>query len=146
MKPKMRIVLAFAVLGVAMVILVGQGFRGTVVYSMTVSDMLAQDETGRLQGLRVEGKVVEGTIDHRPAENYLHFSMTDGNATVPVTYRGIVPDTFGDMGEVTVEGSYEPGGEFTADFLMAKCPSKYEMDPEQLEARGGDHPSPYETN
>jgi cytochrome c-type biogenesis protein CcmE len=136
MKTRIRLLLAFGVLGLGLLFLVSQGFKGTMVYSITVSELAERAETGRLDGIRVVGQVVEGSIDHRPAENFLAFAMTDGTAQVPVTYRGIVPDTFGEMGEVTVEGSYTPEGDFQATFLMAKCPSKYEVDEEDLEASG----------
>jgi cytochrome c-type biogenesis protein CcmE len=133
MKTRIRLLLAFGLLGMGLIFLVSQGFRGTMVYSITVSELVEQSETGRLDGLRVVGQVVEGSIEQRPAENFLRFEMTDGSAQVPVVYRGIVPDTFGDMGEVTVEGAYTPDGEFQATFLMAKCPSKYEVDSEEAE-------------
>jgi cytochrome c-type biogenesis protein CcmE len=139
MSKRIRILAAFGALVVALAVLVGQGLRGTMVYSITVSEMVQRADEAPIEGLRVEGKVVTGSIVHRPTENYLRFEMTDGKATVPVLYRGIVPDTFGNMGEVTVEGSYMPDGVFHATFLMAKCPSKYEMDPSELERRG-EHP------
>jgi cytochrome c-type biogenesis protein CcmE len=138
MKTRVRLLLVFGALAAALLLLVSQGFRGTMVYSITVSEMLERGEAGRLKGLRIMGNVVQGSIDHRPTENTLRFEMSDGEATLPVVYRGIVPDTFGDMGEVTVEGSYTPGGDFQASFLMAKCPSKYEMDTTELE---GEHPA-----
>ena len=140
MNRKVRITIGIVILGLAVLLLIGQGLNGTMVYSHTVTEIVSRPDTGPLDGLRVEGKIVSGTIEHKPAENYLHFVMTDGETNLPVVYRGIVPDTFGEMGEVTVEGSYLPSREFSADFLMAKCPSKYEMDPVELESRGGTHP------
>jgi len=137
MKTRVRLLLVFGALAVALLLLVSQGFRGTMVYSITVSEMIDRGESGRLNGLRIMGNVVQVSIDQPPTENYLRFEMSDGSASIPVVYRGIVPDTFGDMGEVTVEGTYTPGGDFEASFLMAKCPSKYEMDTTELE---GDHP------
>jgi cytochrome c-type biogenesis protein CcmE len=131
-------------LALGLLILITQGFKGNMVYSITVSELVEGEGGGRLDGLRVQGNVVEGTIDHRPADSYLHFVMTDGTTQVPVTYHGMVPDTFGEMGEVTVEGSYKPGGDFEATFLMAKCPSKYETDMEEMEAAG--YTPPHETD
>ena len=65
------------------------------------------------------------------ADLTLRFQMTDGDRAVPVSYRGVIPDTFGDKGEVVVEGVYRADGIFDASFLMAKCPSKYEMSPDE---------------
>ena len=73
----------------------------------------------------MKGNVVPGTIEKD--ELVLRFEMSDGVTAVPVTYKGIVPDTFGENGEVVVEGTLASGN-FEADFLMAKCPSKYEAE------------------
>jgi cytochrome c-type biogenesis protein CcmE len=55
------------------------------------------------------------------------FVMTEGGATLPVRYTGIVPDTFKDEAEVVVEGVLNPDkASFQAHTLLAKCPSKYE--------------------
>ena len=54
------------------------------------------------------------------------FNMTDGEATLAVYYRGIIPDTFVDGADVVVEGQLQPDGVFAAHTLLAKCPSKYE--------------------
>ncbi|MBU1700733.1 MAG: cytochrome c maturation protein CcmE [Candidatus Eisenbacteria bacterium] len=140
MNRRVRISIAVAILGCGFALLVGQGLKGTMIYSLTVDEVVGRNHKDPVDGLRVEGRIVSGSIVQRPADNFLKFEMTDGKSTLPVIYRGIVPDTFGDMGEVTVEGRYLPDGGFVADFLMAKCPSKYEMDPEALENRGGDHP------
>jgi cytochrome c-type biogenesis protein CcmE len=136
MKTRVRLLLAFGALAVGLLILITQGFKGTMVYSITVSELVNSDESSRREGLRLQGLVAEGSIDHRPAEKYLSFLITDGSAQLPVTYRGIVPDTFEEMGEVTVEGNYTTAGTFEATLLMAKCPSKYEADMEEMEAAG----------
>ncbi|MFN8549374.1 MAG: cytochrome c maturation protein CcmE [Candidatus Eisenbacteria bacterium] len=36
--------------------------------------------------------------------------MTDGQNALPVSYRGVVPDTFGEKGEVVVEGKLTQAG------------------------------------
>jgi cytochrome c-type biogenesis protein CcmE len=58
----------------------------------------------------------------------LHFRLRDknGSATVPIVYRGNVPDAFKAGGDVVVDGHYA-GGVFTANpgTLITKCPSKY---------------------
>jgi len=58
----------------------------------------------------------------------LRFRLRDrnGTATVPVVYKGIVPDAFKAGGDVVVDGRYA-NGVFTAipGTLITKCPSKY---------------------
>ena len=58
----------------------------------------------------------------------LHFRLRDvkGTATVPVVYRGSVPDLFRTGRDVVVDGRLR-NGVFVAvpDTLVTKCPSKY---------------------
>jgi cytochrome c-type biogenesis protein CcmE len=58
----------------------------------------------------------------------LHFRLRDknGTATVPVVYKGTVPDAFKAGGDIVVDGRYA-NGIFTAipGTLITKCPSKY---------------------
>jgi cytochrome c-type biogenesis protein CcmE len=58
----------------------------------------------------------------------LHFRLRDrnGTASVPVVYKGSVPDLFKTGREVVVDGKLQ-GGVFVAvpDTLVTKCPSKY---------------------
>jgi len=125
---RIRLIVAFAVNGVAVALRVARANRNSMVYYVTGTELLGQDASSQ-RGLRVTGKVVPGTIDRKDLQ--LRFEMTDGEKALPVVYRGVVPDTFGEDGEVVVEGKYIPGGPFEASFLMAKCPSKYEASPEQ---------------
>ena len=80
------------------------------------------------------GKVsLEGTVVGRPTGDAhgasgLRFSLRDvnGRATVPVVYRGTVPDLFKTGRPVVVDGRLR-GGVFVAvpGSLLTKCPSKY---------------------
>jgi cytochrome c-type biogenesis protein CcmE len=58
----------------------------------------------------------------------LHFRLRDvkGTTTVPVVYKGNVPDLFKPERDVVVQGRYA-NGVFTAvpGTLVTKCPSKY---------------------
>lgn len=134
---RLRLLLGFVAVVLAIGLLVARGAKKSMVYYITVTELMAQDRGQPLDGLRVTGTVVPGTIESEPL--HLRFQMTDGETAVPVEYRGVIPDTFGEDGEVVVEGSYSTGGVFEANFLMAKCPSKYEMSPD--EDQPGEHPS-----
>ncbi len=126
---QIRIMVGFVLVIAAVIALIARATRPNMVYYVTVSELLSKGADSARPGLRVAGKVVPGTIDRKPSE--LHFRMTDGQNAVPVTYRGVVPDTFGENGEVVVEGHYVAGSPFEATFLMAKCPSKYQAAPGQ---------------
>ena len=52
--------------------------------------------------------------------------MGDGQARLPVRYKGVKPDMFQTGADVIVEGRLEPDGVFAASVLMTSCPSKYQ--------------------
>ena len=53
------------------------------------------------------------------------FDVSDGRATVPVTYKGILPDLFREGQGVVAEGALDPGGIFRADTVLAKHDENY---------------------
>ncbi len=61
-----------------------------------------------------------------PSGQDVTFVVTDGTASLPVNYHGIIPDTFVDGADVVVEGRLGEDGTFVAHTMLAKCPSKYE--------------------
>lgn len=124
---RLRFLIGLVVILGAVSVLVARGARNAAVYYIEVSELIAKPAGSDLEGLRVRGIVVPGTIVREELE--LHFEMTDGKTNLPVTYRGVVPDTFEESGEVVVEGAMGSSS-FQADFLMAKCPSKYEAEME----------------
>ncbi len=121
---RIRLLIAFVAIAAAIGLLVARGAKKTMVYYVTVSELLSKESGSDLSGIRVTGTVVPGTIQRD--QMLLKFNMTDGTKAIPVVYKGVIPDTFGEKGEVVVEGAYHAGGAFEANFLMAKCPSKYE--------------------
>jgi cytochrome c-type biogenesis protein CcmE len=125
---RLRLLIGFVAVGLAIGLLVARGAKKSMVYYVTVSELISEGKGRGREGLRVTGTVVPGTIERDDLT--LRFQMTDGSKAVPVSYRGVIPDTFGEKGEVVVEGAYRPDGTFDANFLMAKCPSKYEMSPD----------------
>ena len=125
---RIRMLVAFVVIAAAVGLLVARANKDSMVYYVTVTELLGRDPAATQTGLRVTGTVVPGTINRKDLQ--LRFEMTDGEKALPVVYRGVVPDTFSEDGEVVVEGKYMPSGTFEASFLMAKCPSKYEASPE----------------
>jgi cytochrome c-type biogenesis protein CcmE len=72
------------------------------------------------------GKVVNGSIQRAGDDLRFRVRDRDGTASVPVAYRGSVPDPFRDGREVIVSGELK-GGTFVAerDSLVTKCPSKF---------------------
>jgi cytochrome c-type biogenesis protein CcmE len=77
------------------------------------------------------GKVVAGTIQHRAGDT-LVFRVRDrtGTESLPVSYQGLVSDTFRAGREIIVTGTLDNGvfkGE--RDTLTTKCPSKFQKKP-----------------
>ena len=83
----------------------------------------------QLAGHRGNVSVV-GKVRGKPTGNghdqALRFRLRDrdGTASVPVAYKGSVPDLFKVGREVVVEGKLV-NGTFVANTLVTKCPSKY---------------------
>jgi cytochrome c-type biogenesis protein CcmE len=75
-------------------------------------------ETFRLGGLVAEGSLVRGQGEA------ITFSVTDGNATVPVTYTGILPDLFAENQGMIGTGRYVEGI-FVATEILAKHDESY---------------------
>jgi len=53
------------------------------------------------------------------------FTVADGSATLPVSYKGILPDLFREGQGVVAEGALEPSGVFRADTVLAKHDETY---------------------
>lgn len=109
--------------------LMAEGIKDTGVYFLMPAELaerVASDASMYEVGIRVGGTVVAGSIERDVATMTLEFEVTDGEATFPVTYQGLVPDTFMDDGEVVVEGRLSPEGTIHATTVLAKCGSRYE--------------------
>jgi len=81
------------------------------------------------RAVRLGGMVQAGSIVKQADGVSIRFVVTDGVATVPVAFKGIVPDLFREKSGVVAEGSFNPDGSFTATNLLAKHDEKY-MPPE----------------
>jgi cytochrome c-type biogenesis protein CcmE len=119
--------------------LIAEGVKETGVYFLTPSELAAKtsaDPTFYDVGLKMGAKVVPGSIRRDAASQQVDFEVSDGVKRYPVTYRGLVPDTFTDANdiEVIVEGRLGRDGVFRATEVLAKCGSRYEAAYEQAEA------------
>ena len=119
-----------ALIVAAMGVLMAVSFQGNMAYYMEVSEFLQTDNPAMRGNYRVRGNVVPGTIVKRAGELGAEFEMTDGTHAIRVRYLQEVPDTFVDHAEVVVEGEMGLDQVFLAHTLLAKCPSKYDLDSE----------------
>ncbi len=123
MRKKKFLIGGFVVL-IALSYLAYSGFASSATYYFTVSELAAQKESAYGQKLRVSGMVAdEAAVESSGL--ILRFTMVEQGTSLPVIYRGAVPDTFKVGSGVTVEGSLGADGVFQADNILTKCPSKY---------------------
>ena len=130
MKPKnQRLVLvAVALVAVLVAVLLGMwGLRSQASFFFTPAD-IAAGKAGEGQAMRLGGMVEPRSIRHELDGVTIRFRVTDGKATTPVVYRGIVPDLFREGSGAVVEGRMS-NGTFVADTILAKHDERY-MPPE----------------
>ncbi len=81
---------------------------------LTVSELKLHTKSLPDQQLRVEGKVLPGSINWDDKTKVISFVLTDDRESMDVVYEGIVPDSFKPGVEVIVAGRYRPDGVFQA--------------------------------
>lgn len=110
------------------------GSSGNTAFFMTVPELQAQTQDMRGAALRVAGKVTADPIHWDVQKLSLAFTMGEGEARIPVRYKGVKPDMFQAGAAVIVEGRIGPDGVLQADNLMTRCPSKYEEEKQRKKA------------
>ena len=108
---------------VAAVLLVMFAFGQSIAYFYMPADL---EKTPVNPGTRIRlgGLVAEGSIK-RGEGRTVSFTVTDGEATVPVSYTGILPDLFREGQGVVAEGTFGADGLFIADTVLAKHDETY---------------------
>jgi cytochrome c-type biogenesis protein CcmE len=123
-----KFIAAGAVIALAALAIVFVAMQGSSVYYVTIAEFHGKQATlAADKEVRVAGKVVPGSItrDERTKEvSFVAMDKADPSQTMKVVYDKIVPDTFKDEAEVVVTGTYT-NGVFSANEMLAKCPSKY---------------------
>ncbi|HEY4346402.1 MAG TPA: cytochrome c maturation protein CcmE [Gaiellaceae bacterium] len=117
-----RLVVALSIAGLLAVFLIYTALHGSTP-ALQPSNLAGHAGVVSLTG-KVSG-VVPGSDSHTPGG--LRFKLHNINGaspTIPVVFRGSVPDLFQAGRDVNVTGRLE-GGAFMATALTTKCPSKY---------------------
>lgn len=130
MKPKNQrlVLISAAVVALLVAVLLAMwGLRSQASFFYTPADIAAGKATNG-QAARLGGMVEKGSIKREVDGVTIHFLLTDGQATTPVTYRGITPDLFREGSGAVAEGRLE-NGTFVADTILAKHDERY-MPPE----------------
>ncbi|WP_428627593.1 cytochrome c maturation protein CcmE [Sphingopyxis sp.] len=121
-----RLVLAMvALVGVAGAgVLAASALRDEAAYFRTPVEI----EGGKAtigEPMRLGGMVAAGSIKRQTDGLTIHFVATDGKASVPVEYKGIVPDLFGEESGMVADGRMRADGIFVADRILAKHDERY---------------------
>jgi cytochrome c-type biogenesis protein CcmE len=115
-----RLVVALAVAAVLAIFLIYTALAGSTP-SLQPSNLAGHTGT-----IALTGKVV-GHVSGNASTSGLRFRLHNINGTsptVPIVYRGSVPDLFKTGRDVNVTGHLQ-NGMFVATAMTTKCPSKY---------------------
>ncbi|GAB2180462.1 hypothetical protein DLREEDagrD3_06850 [Denitratisoma sp. agr-D3] len=135
MTPRRRrllwVLAGLALLG-AVVALVLNAFNDNLVFFHSPSQVLAgQAPKGRV--FRLGGLVEKGSVQRQADGVTVRFLVTDTAQTLPVVYKGILPDLFREGKGVVAQGRLEADGLFHASEVLAKHDENY-MPPEAAQA------------
>ena len=124
LKKKRRIqiiVLAFVALA-GSTALIGYAMQDGINFFRSPSQIAADPPTPS-EVFRIGGLVEQGSVQRGNGET-VTFAVTDGGATVPVAYTGILPDLFGEGQGMVATGSLVTGT-FQATEILAKHDESY---------------------
>jgi cytochrome c-type biogenesis protein CcmE len=128
--------LLFVVVALAAVALsaafVLKAFRSNLVFFFSPSDVAAGKAPAD-HPFRLGGMVVKGSLQREGDGLTVHFVLTDLAQSIPVTFKGILPDLFTEGQGAVAQGKLGPDGSFTATDVLAKHDEKY-MPPEVADA------------
>lgn len=122
---KQRRIQVIVVAAVALAVstaLIGYALRDGINYFRSPSEVLAEPPRAS-EVFRIGGLVESGTLQRGDGET-VRFFVTDGGASVPVTFTGVLPDLFAEDQGMVGLGSYV-NGTFQATEILAKHDETY---------------------
>lgn len=131
---------ALALLGLG-VMLILNAFKNNMVFFYTPTQVV-KGEVPTHTAFRMGGLVSKNSLIRLDDGLTVNFKITDTFKTIPVTYRGILPDLFKEGKGVVAQGKIRPDGVFEASEVLAKHDENY-MPPEAANAikRAKEHSS-----
>lgn len=125
------IIAGLAALGIAAA-LVLSAFQENLVFFFSPSQVAAK-EAPTSRTFRVGGLVKEGTVKRDTDGLTVRFVVTDTAESIPVVFKGILPDLFKEGKGCVAQGKLGSDGVFYADEVLAKHDENY-MPPEAGQA------------
>ena len=140
-KSYLRWIVLIVVTGLVISYLAFQAFPGSARYFLTVGEFADRSELHQGQIVRVSGTLVGESFVRSSGSTTSNFRLIDKDlpdgSSLEASYVGVLPDLFfNPNSEIILEGSYHNSGEFIADNILVKCPSKYQ----ELEDQGDQGP------
>lgn len=135
MKPRQKRFMFIAVGVVAVSLAVGlvlYALRGNVNLYFTPTQVFNK-EAPHGRTFRIGGLVEEGSVKREKDGLTVSFVITDTHKSIPVVYKGILPDLFKEGKGVVAQGRVEADGLMRADEVLAKHDENY-MPPEAADA------------
>jgi cytochrome c-type biogenesis protein CcmE len=111
-----------ALIGAALLAM--SALKNQAAYFYTPTDA-TRDRVEPGRPVRLGGMVADKSIRRDADGVTIDFVVTDGQSTVPVRFRGIVPDLFKENSGVVAEGAFQAGGGFVATNILAKHDERY---------------------
>jgi cytochrome c-type biogenesis protein CcmE len=120
------------VLLVIATVLITKSFKSNLVFFFTPTQV-EKGEAPKSGNFRIGGMVENGSLKRLPDGLHVEFKVTDTLKTMPVLYKGILPDLFKEGKGVVAEGELNKDGLFVASQVLAKHDENY-MPPEAAAA------------
>lgn len=121
-KRRIQVLLAAGIALVLAVALIGYGFRDGINLYRSPSQM-AENPPASGEVFRLGGLVEGGSLQRGQGET-VSFRVTDGGASIPVRFTGVLPDLFAEGQGMIGTGSMQ-GDTFVASEILAKHDEKY---------------------
>jgi cytochrome c-type biogenesis protein CcmE len=112
--------------------LVLSAFQENLVFFYSPSQVV-NNEAPQGKAFRIGGIVEPGSVKRQADGVTVRFNVTDTAKTIPVSYRGILPDLFKEGKGVVAQGKLGADGSFAAHEVLAKHDENY-MPPEAAHA------------
>ena len=132
-RKKRLILIAALLLGVSLAV----GFALTALQQninlFYTPTQIADGEAPQGTRIRAGGMVEKGSVQRSADSLDVRFVVTDFHRSVPITYRGILPDLFREGQGIVALGRLGADGVVVADEVLAKHDEKY-MPPEVTQA------------
>lgn len=119
---RIQVVALAAVALIVSTVLIGYAMRDGINFFRSPSQVM-EEPPGPAEVFRIGGLVEEGTLVRGVGET-VSFSVTDGGATVPVVFTGVLPDLFKEKQGMVGTGRYVDGV-FQATEILAKHDETY---------------------